>query len=127
MSTSVLSIEAHVVLNQINTGLNREGVELQFHQSSRFKLAPNPWGSITLIPKRRPIFKVFKARILLVKIGVKRTAKTLIAGILLREQWSLRIVKRRLTVVRLPFRFKAVLIWTDIRYSTELVVPNHFK
>jgi hypothetical protein len=39
-----MSIGAHVVLNQINTALNREGVELQFHQSYQFKLTTNPLG-----------------------------------------------------------------------------------
>jgi hypothetical protein len=78
-----LSTNAHIVLNQINTALKRQGVELQFHQTYQFKLTTNPWGSITLILKKRSIFKVFNARILLVKIGVTRTAKILIAGILL--------------------------------------------
>jgi hypothetical protein len=40
----LLSIEAHVVLDQINPGLNREGVELQFNQSYRFELTTNPLG-----------------------------------------------------------------------------------
>jgi hypothetical protein len=39
-----MSTEAHIVLNQINTALNREGGELQFHQSYRFKLTTNPLG-----------------------------------------------------------------------------------
>jgi hypothetical protein len=39
-----LSNEAHVVLDQINTALNREGVELQFNQSYRSKFTTNPLG-----------------------------------------------------------------------------------
>jgi hypothetical protein len=39
---SVVSIEAHIVLNQIITALNWEGAELQFNQSCRFKLTTNP-------------------------------------------------------------------------------------
>jgi hypothetical protein len=39
-----MSIEAHVVLNQINTALNREGVELPFNQSYQFEVTTNPLG-----------------------------------------------------------------------------------
>jgi hypothetical protein len=39
-----LSTEAHVVLDQINPALNREGVKLQFNQSYRFELTTNPLG-----------------------------------------------------------------------------------
>jgi hypothetical protein len=39
-----LSIEAHVVLDQINTALNREGVELQFNQSYQFEVTTVPLG-----------------------------------------------------------------------------------
>jgi hypothetical protein len=39
-----MSTEAHIVLNQINTALNREEVELQFNQSYRFELTTNPLG-----------------------------------------------------------------------------------
>jgi hypothetical protein len=74
-----VSIETHAILKQINTALKREGVELQFHQSYRFKLTTNPLGKHYINLKRRPIFKVFNACVLLVKIGVTRTAKTLIA------------------------------------------------
>jgi hypothetical protein len=38
----LLSIEAHVVVDQIDPALNREGVELTFNQSYRFKLTTNP-------------------------------------------------------------------------------------
>jgi hypothetical protein len=38
----LLSIEAHVVLDQINPALNREGVELQFNRSYRFEVTTNP-------------------------------------------------------------------------------------
>jgi hypothetical protein len=40
----LLSIKAHVVLDQINPALNREGVELTFHQSYRFEITTNPLG-----------------------------------------------------------------------------------
>jgi hypothetical protein len=40
----LLSIKAHVVLDQINPALNREGVELQFNQSYRFEVTTNPLG-----------------------------------------------------------------------------------
>jgi hypothetical protein len=40
----VMSTEAHVILNQINTALNREGVKLPFNQSYRSKLTTNPLG-----------------------------------------------------------------------------------
>jgi hypothetical protein len=40
----LLSIEAHVVLYQINPVLNREGVELQFNQSYQFEVTTNPLG-----------------------------------------------------------------------------------
>jgi hypothetical protein len=39
-----LSIEPHVVLDQISPALNREGVELSFNQSHRFELTTNPLG-----------------------------------------------------------------------------------
>jgi hypothetical protein len=39
-----LSIEAHIIINQMNTASNGEGVELQFHQSYWFKLTSNPLG-----------------------------------------------------------------------------------
>jgi hypothetical protein len=40
----LMSIEAHVVLDQINPALNREGVELQFNQSYRFEVTTVPLG-----------------------------------------------------------------------------------
>jgi hypothetical protein len=39
-----LSIETDVLPVQINTALNREGVELTFNQSYRFEIATNPLG-----------------------------------------------------------------------------------
>jgi hypothetical protein len=39
-----LSIEAHALRVQIDTTLNREGVELQFNQSYRSELTTNPLG-----------------------------------------------------------------------------------
>jgi hypothetical protein len=39
-----LSIETDVLPVQINTALNREGVELQFNQSYRFEITTNPLG-----------------------------------------------------------------------------------
>jgi hypothetical protein len=44
-----LSIEAHFVLVQINTALNREGVELPFNQSYQFELTTNPLGKHYII------------------------------------------------------------------------------
>jgi hypothetical protein len=44
LNGSFLSIEAHVVLNLINTALNREGVELPFNQSYRFIVTTVPLG-----------------------------------------------------------------------------------
>jgi hypothetical protein len=40
----LLSIEAHVALVQINTALNREGVELPFNQSYQFEVTTVPLG-----------------------------------------------------------------------------------
>jgi hypothetical protein len=40
----VMSIEAHVLLVQMNTALNRKGVELPFNQSYRFEVTTNPLG-----------------------------------------------------------------------------------
>jgi hypothetical protein len=40
----LLSIEAHLLPVQINTALNREGVELKFNQSYQFELTTNPLG-----------------------------------------------------------------------------------
>jgi hypothetical protein len=45
----LLSIEAHVVLDQINPALNQEGVELQFNQSYRFGITTNPSGKHYII------------------------------------------------------------------------------
>jgi hypothetical protein len=39
-----LSIETDVLLVQINTALNREGVELTFNQSYRLEITTNPLG-----------------------------------------------------------------------------------
>jgi hypothetical protein len=39
-----LSIEAHVLPDQINTALNREGAELTFNQSYRFEVTTVPLG-----------------------------------------------------------------------------------
>jgi hypothetical protein len=44
-----LSTEAHFVLVQINTALNREGVELPFNQYYRFELTTNPLGKHYII------------------------------------------------------------------------------
>jgi hypothetical protein len=52
-----MSIEAHIVLNQINTALNREGVELQFHQSNRFKLTTHPLGKHYINLREDPFSK----------------------------------------------------------------------
>jgi hypothetical protein len=45
-----MSIRAHVVLNQINTALNREGVELRIKQSYRFEVTINPSGKHYITP-----------------------------------------------------------------------------
>jgi hypothetical protein len=37
-----MSIEAHVLQVQIDTALNREGVELTLNQSYRFEITTNP-------------------------------------------------------------------------------------
>jgi hypothetical protein len=40
----LLSIEAHVAVDQINPALNREGVELPFNQPYRFEITTVPLG-----------------------------------------------------------------------------------
>jgi hypothetical protein len=44
-----LSNEAHVLLVQIDTALNQEGVELQFNQSYQFGITTNPSGKHYII------------------------------------------------------------------------------
>jgi hypothetical protein len=45
----LLSIEAHVVVDQINPALNREGVELTFNQCYQFEITTNPLGKHYII------------------------------------------------------------------------------